>query len=147
MILGPRGEAIIKGKETLRLMAYKPTPKDVWTIGWGHTKSVIEGMKITQEQAQKFFLDDTAEAVAAVNAIGVPLSQSMFDATVSLVFNAGAGAVAWNKTIGTALRSRHYFEAWAGFALYRKQAGIDMRGLAIRRSLEMALFMEDPLPG
>jgi hypothetical protein len=32
--------AMIKKSEGLRLVAYLPTPNDVWTIGYGHTKTV-----------------------------------------------------------------------------------------------------------
>lgn len=144
--LGSRGEALIKGKEELRLLAYLPTPNDVWTIGFGHTKGVKQGDKITVKQAEQFFDEDTAGAVAAVNKLGVPLSQSMFDALVTLVFNTGSGAISATSTIGKTLRERRYFDAWAGFTLWRKQKGKDLRGLAIRRAEEMRLFMEDPLP-
>jgi lysozyme len=144
--LGRRGAALIKSREELRLTAYKPTPQDVWTIGWGSTKGVREGMFITAQEAEARFADDTAWAVATVNAIDAPLSQSMFDALVSLVFNTGAGSVSTGSTIGAALRARRYFDAWAGFALWRKQKGEDLRGLARRRAVEMALYFEDELP-
>jgi len=146
MRLGERGATLIKGKETLRLTAYLPTPDDVPTIGWGSTKGIKLGMTITAAQAEQLFTQDTADAVSAVRKIGVPLSQSMFDALVSFVFNCGAGAVAPDSTVGKALRERRYFDAWAGFSLWRKQAGKDLRGLAIRRAQEMVLFFEDQLP-
>jgi lysozyme len=148
MRIGPRGEALIKGKETLRLTAYLPTPDDIPTIGWGHTKGVRLGMTITREQAQQFFEEDTAEAVVAVRKIAaiVPLSQSMFDALVSFVFNCGEGSVEPDKLVGGALRRRDYYAAYRGMSHWTKQLGKDLRGLAIRRALEMALFFEDRLP-
>ena len=42
---------MIKKSEGLRLVAYLPTPNDVWTIGYGHTKTATEGMKITKKGA------------------------------------------------------------------------------------------------
>jgi lysozyme len=146
VILGPRGIALIRGTEELRLVAYLPTINDVWTIGWGHTKGVHMGTTSTGEQAEEWFREDVAGPVAAVNAVGVPLSQGMFDALVSLVFEAGEGAIAPDSTVGAALRRRDYFGAWRGMALWTKQAGKDLRGLASRRAEEMALFMDDPLP-
>lgn len=143
--LGPRGASLIKGTETLRLVAYKPTPDDVWTIGWGHTRGVREGMDCTVEQAEQWFAEDTAEAVAAVNKLPARLSQSMFDSLVSLAFNAGASVTPGN-TIWRELAAGDYFKAWRGISLWTKQAGKDLRGLAARRALEMSLFMEDPLP-
>ena len=147
MQLGPRGSALIKGYETLRLNAYMPTPNDRPTIGWGSTRNVKMGDTITVKQAEVRFTEDTAWAVDAVNKLGVPLSQSMFDSLVSLVFNTGAGAISASSTIGKALHERRYFDAWAGLSLWRKQAGKDLRGLALRRADEMKLFMQDPLPG
>lgn len=144
--LGPRGEALIKGIETLRLEAYRPTKNDVLTIGWGSTRDVRQGMKITIEEAQSRFVDDTADAVRVVVGLPCPLSESMADALISLVYNAGPSTVSPSSTIGAALRKRDYYAAWIGFTLWRKQAGEDLRGLARRRSLEMALFMEDPFP-
>lgn len=144
--LGPAGDALIRGTETLRLAAYLPTPQDRPTIGWGHTRGVILGMTCTPEEAEAFYRQDTAEAVAAVNALGLPLTQSMFDALVSLVFEAGAGAIGVGHAVGDALRARDWFAAWRGFCLWTKQAGKDLRGLGKRRAQEMTLFLAEPLP-
>lgn len=144
MKLGARGRDLIKAREAFRLTAYRPTPEDVWTIGWGHTEGVTAGMEITAAQADSFFEGDVAGAVAAVNATGAALTQGQFDALVSLVFNVGVEAVAPRSTIGRALRMGDRFAAWRGFALWTKQGGHDLRGLAARRAEEMALFMADP---
>lgn len=146
MRLGDRGAALIKGKEKLRLVAYKPTPDDVWTVGWGHTHGVTANTTITKDKAEEYFVEDTAWAVKAVNDLNVPLSQSAFDALVSFVFNCGEGAIGIDTTVGKALRARLYFAAWRGLALWTKQGGKDLRGLAGRRAEEMGLFMADPLP-
>lgn len=146
MQIGSRGAALIKSYETLRLVAYRPTPTDRWTIGWGHTRGVKEGQGCTREQAETWFIEDTAEAVSYVIKLGIPLSQSMFDALVSLVFNAGAEPLWPNRSIGRYLRARQWYEAWAAFAMWRNEEGVPRRGLARRRATEMALFMEDQLP-
>lgn len=150
--LGSRGEILIKASELLSLKSYKPTPNDVWTIGWGHTGSDVgPNQQITIEEAQALFIKDTAKFVALVNSLSVRLTQSMFDALVSLVFNVGASAVGPKSTIGQALILRDYYSAWAGFTLWRKQRGADgqlhnLLGLARRRAKEMSLFLEDGLP-
>lgn len=144
--LGGRGEALIKSYEKLHLVAYMPTPDDKPTIGWGHTRGVKMGMTCNIQQAQQWFMEDTAEAVVAFRRIGVPLTQSMFDALVSLVFNVGAGSVSATSTIGKALRTRPYYLAWAGFTLWRKQAKNDLLGLARRRGEEMMMYLEDGMP-
>jgi GH24 family phage-related lysozyme (muramidase) len=51
------GFSVLKSDEALRLKAYRDTEK-VWTIGWGHTAGVYEGMTITKEQAEKLLLAD-----------------------------------------------------------------------------------------
>lgn len=153
--LGPRGEELIKSYEKLRLSAYRPTPNDVWTIGYGHTKGVKPGQTITLEQAELFFTEDTADAVKAVDLLAKKmngaspdpvLTPSMVDALISLVFNVGASAVSSGSTIGSMLISGDYFKAWIGFGLWRKQASKDLLGLARRRSREMVLFLEDGIP-
>lgn len=149
MVLGRRGAALIRGKETLQLKAYLPTPNDVPTIGWGHTKDVKLGDTCTEEQAEMYFQADLAKAVRLVNVrmrqIGIPLSQSMFDALVVLTFNLEI-AILSGHTVGDAWARRDYYGMFRGFCLYTKQGANDIRGLAIRRAQEMALFMEDPLP-
>ena len=82
------GVNLIKEFEGLRLKAYIPVKGDVPTIGWGHTKGVKMGDKITIATAEKFLAQDIAPTVAAVNqAIKVPVTQNEFDACVSLAFN------------------------------------------------------------
>lgn len=177
LALGTRGVALIQRSEQLRLKAFKPTPADVWTIGWGHTKGVKDGDTCTLEQANAWFLEDVAISEQAINRLGYKLTQAMFDALVSLAYNCGVGSVAveslpgdasWNEilaidawnwlfdlnlspsaqesTVGNALAAARYYTAWRGFALWTKQAGKDLLGLARRRSEEMALFLEDGLP-
>lgn len=147
MTLGKRGEALIKQYETLKLTAYLPTPNDVSTIGWGHTRGVKMGDTCTRDQADRWFREDVRSSELAVEtSTGDTLTQSMYDALVSLVFNVGPAAVSSSSTIGKALRDSNYFAAWAGFALWRKQGKKDLLGLARRRAKEMVLFLEDGLP-
>ena len=49
MKISDKGIKLIKEFEGLRLEAYK-CPAGVWTIGYGHTKGVMEGDKITDEE-------------------------------------------------------------------------------------------------
>ena len=47
------GLELIKSFEALRLEAYLPTPDDVPTIGYGHTKGVQMGDTCTEEEAEE----------------------------------------------------------------------------------------------
>lgn len=151
MTLGKRGEALIKEYETLKLVAYLPTPNDVPTIGWGHTRGVKMGDTCTRDQADRWLLEDVGLSELVIDTVARKaskrgLTQAMYDALVSLMFNVGASAVSASSTIGKALLAGDYFAAWAGFALWRKQGRKDLLGLARRRAKEMALFLEDGLP-
>jgi lysozyme len=81
--------ALIKESEGLQLISYK-CPSGVWTVGWGHTKGVKAGMKISLLQAEKMLHEDVAEAERAVKElVTVLLTQGQFDALVDFVFNVG----------------------------------------------------------
>ena len=47
----------IKKFEGVSLSAYQDS-KGVWTIGYGHTKDVKKGDRITQYQAEQFLRED-----------------------------------------------------------------------------------------
>lgn len=145
MNLGKRGKDLIKSFEKLRLISYRPTPNDVWTIGWGHTNGVREGMTIDEATAERFLTEDVRKTEVAINDAGAKLTQSMFDAIVSLCFNVGIRAVSDHATIGRAIRSGDWIDAWRGFDLWTATSGAEL-GLARRRSREMALFLEDGWP-
>ena len=147
-----KNEQLIKEWEQLRLEAYKPTPNDVWTIGWGHTEGVFPGMKITEKVAQQYFENDTEWAVSAVNnLVKVPLSQNQFDALVSFVFNIGTPSFK-KSTLLRKLNAGNYEVAAAEFPRWNKQKGKVLKGLVRRRAHEMELFMspmassEEPKP-
>ncbi|WP_375458900.1 lysozyme [uncultured Enterovirga sp.] len=85
------GLAAIQSREGVRLTAYRDSV-GVWTIGWGHTKGVKQGQKITREQAEAFLREDIdTHAAPAFAAVKVPISQNEADALASIVFNIGVG--------------------------------------------------------
>lgn len=132
---------IIKKHEGLRLEAYLPTPNDVWTIGYGHTHTTKQGMKITEDQAEKLLYLDIAWAEEAVKGlVKVPLTQNQFDALVSFVFNVGAGAFA-KSTLLRFLNTGDYTNAAAQFLRWNKQKGRILNGLTKRREEERRLFL------
>lgn len=140
MVLGESGSALIKSYEKLRLNAYLPTPDDVWTIGWGHTKGVNEGDVCTEEQAQEWFREDTQWAVDCINDnVREPMTQNEFDALVSLVFNIGCPAFR-ASTLLKYLNLGNFEAAIAEFRKWNKQAGRELAGLTNRREKEAELF-------
>ena len=132
---------IIKKSEGLRLEAYLPTPNDIPTIGYGHTKGVRMGQRISLAQAEQFLLEDVDWAEDAVNSlVKVKLSQNQFDALVSFVFNIGAGAFS-KSTLLKYLNAGDYGGAANQLLRWNKQAGKELKGLTKRRQEERALFL------
>lgn len=138
----------IKKHEGLRLTAYMPTANDVWTIGYGHTKTAKKGMVITEKEAEVLLKQDLQWAVEAVRkAVGeVQVTQNMFDAMVSLCFNIGAAGFTTSSVVRF-LKKGDYYGAADSFRLWNKQrnkkTGVleELRGLTIRREAERELFL------
>lgn len=129
----------LKSYEKFRPTAYKPIQSDKWTAGWGHTAGVTQATVCTQALAQQWLEDDVADAVADVlRLVTVPLSQSQFDALVSLRFNAGVAPLL--KTLGGLLNAGNYAGAAAQFPRWDWSAGVEIPGLEARRNAEMAHF-------
>ena len=140
MKLGPQGAALIKSFETCKLRAYKPTPNDVWTCGWGSTKGVTQDTVWTQEEADARFLNDVEWVEACINQnVKVPLTQQEFDALCSLVLKIGCGAFR-GSTMLRLLNDSSYDAAELEFRRWDKQAGQVLAGLTRRRADEARLF-------
>ncbi|SEH35272.1 lysozyme [Methylobacterium sp. 275MFSha3.1] len=94
MDLSPLGRAALAAREGCRLRAYRDSV-GVWTIGRGHTSAagppaVIDGMTLTQAEADALFAADLLPYVASVRAaLAKPVPQPFFDACCSLCFNIG----------------------------------------------------------
>lgn len=89
MTYSKQGIQLTEGFEGCKLVAYQDQV-GVWTIGYGHTRGVTEGMTCTQEQAEQWLLEDIQIAVANVNThVNVEVTQGEFDALVDFAFNCG----------------------------------------------------------
>lgn len=139
--IGPKGFALIKSFEGLRLQAY-PDPAtggEPWTIGYGHTSGVKRGDVITEAVADAFLLTDLARFEKSVNRLFPTTTQNQFDALVSLCFNVGEGNLE-----GSTIRKKHNAGDYAGargeFARWNKAAGKEMAGLTRRRAAEALLY-------
>lgn len=142
MKLGPEGAALIKEYEQCRLSAYMPTPDDVPTIGYGHTRGVAMGDTCTQDEADAWFIEDVAWAEDCVNrAVTSGLSQTEFDALVSLCFNIGCKAFTGSTLVRKLNESPADFDAASKeFSRWNKQGGKVLNGLTRRRASEAELF-------
>ena len=87
------GLKLVQKFEGLKLEAYL-CPAGVWTIGYGHTKGVKKGSKITAAEANKLLAQDLAQCGELVQKhVRVPLHDNQFAALSSFVFNAGIGSL------------------------------------------------------
>ena len=134
------GIALIKKFEGCELKAYQCSA-GVWTIGYGHTKDVVEGMEITQEEAEQMLVDELHEYESYINKyVTVALSQNQFDALVSWVYNLGPV----NLTASTMLKvlnSGEYEDVPAQMKRWNKAGGKVLEGLIRRREAEACLFI------
>ena len=130
---------LIKHFEGCYLTAYL-CPANVWTIGYGHTKTAKQGMVITQEEADRLLEQDVAWVKAAViGAVKVPLTANQTSALYSFVFNVGAGAFR-SSTLLRKLNAGDYTGAQGQFRRWNKAGGKVLRGLTRRRAAEAKLF-------
>ena len=134
-----RGINLIKQFEGVRLTAYK-CPAGVYTIGYGHTRGVKRGTKITEEEASAYLTADLLNSEKAVERYDSVYhwNQNEFDALVSFTFNCGAA------NLRSLLRNgrRNRSQIAATLPLYRKAGGKVLKGLERRRAAEKALFLE-----
>jgi lysozyme len=127
-------------------------PKDIWTIGYGHTAGVnAHTPHITEAQGKALLLKDVNETYAppverAANRAGVTLNQNQFDALVSAVYNLGPGILEAGRTMGNALRSGNKLAIANAFLVYNMPGSIFEKGLTRRRQAERALFLRPVKP-
>ena len=137
---GVKDVELIKESEGLRLKAYLPTPNDVWTIGYGHTKTAEKGMSITKAGAEALLLHDLAWVETAIDTyVQVPLNQNQYDAIASFIYNVGATAFR-KSTMLKLLNAGDYEGAANQFPRWNKQKGKVLNGLTKRRQEEKTLF-------
>ena len=134
------GLALIKKFEGCELEAYQCSA-GVWTIGYGHTKDVVEGMTITQEEAEQMLVDELHEYESYIDKyVTVALSQNQFDALVSWVYNLGPANLS-ASTMLKVLNSGEYEDVPAQMKRWNKAGGKVLEGLIRRREAEACLFV------
>lgn len=136
--------AFIKAAESLRLTAYLDKNKNgVWTIGWGSTHDVREGLVITLEQAEVRLIDDfTTRAVRPVSRLlKVVLKDNQMAALYSLVFNIGEGHFAASTLLKKLNDNVSIEECSEEFPRWKYDDGVEEAGLVARREKEKELFL------
>lgn len=124
-----------------RCMAYR-CPAGVWTIGWGCTEGVREGMVWTVEEAEAGLRRELAKFEAGVlRAVTVEINQHQFDALVSFAYNVGLGALS-RSTLLKRVNAGAHDKVAGELAKWNKGGGRVLPGLVARRTREAALYMK-----
>ena len=137
--ISQEGIALIKKFEGCELTAYQCSA-GVWTIGYGHTKGIEEGMEITQQEAEDMLVEELHEYENYINDnVTAPLSQNQFDAMVSWVYNLGPANLK-ASTLLKVLNAGDYDGVPAQIKRWNKAGGQTLDGLIRRREAEALLF-------
>ena len=140
MKTGIQGLELIKSFEGLELNAYK-CAAGVWTIGYGHTKDVQEGMVISAETANDMLMEELVEYENYVNTlVTVPLNQNQFDALVSWVYNLGSSNFQASTLLKVINAGGQMLAVPAQIMRWNKAGGKVLEGLTRRRQAEADLF-------
>ena len=139
MKISQEGIDLIKHFEGSELESYRCSA-NVLTIGYGTTKNVVEGMKISQHQAEELLMKDLEEFEEYVeDLIDVPLEQNQFDALVAWTYNLGPTNLK-TSTLRKVLNKGAYDDVAEQIKRWNKANGKVLKGLVRRRNAEAELF-------
>lgn len=153
MKASPNCAAVVKHFESCVLKAY-PDPKTggaLWTVGWGATGIGIgPGTVWTQTEADARLAHDIeACEIDANHAIRIQVTQGLFDAFVSILFNVGHGSpmkdgivrlrTGYPSTLLGKINAGDFTAARAQFAKWISPGSNVEHGLRRRRAAEQAL--------
>ena len=131
--------------EGLQLTAYRDAA-GIPTIGYGHTKGVRMGDRISEDWARRLLRQDVAEVERQVKAMRVAWTVGQLDALVSFAFNVGIGRLRRSTLLrliregGTKQQIQREFKRWV------YAGGRRLRGLELRREWEARRFFECEMP-
>lgn len=139
MQLSKTGIELLKHFEGCELKAYQDSV-GVWTIGYGHTKGIYEGLEITQLEAEKMLQDELPEYEGYVTDKVVPmLQQHEYDALVCWVYNLGPTNLS-SSTLLKRLNAGEFNDVPFQMKRWDKAGGQPLLGLTRRRNAEALLF-------
>lgn len=128
-------DGCVKRFEGCMAKAYRH-PGDDWTIGYGHTEGVHQGMEATSVEILWWLASDIANAWhQASHLIDVQLTQGQCDAITDFTFNVGVGRLQ-GSTLLRFLNAREMVAAGAQFELWVHADGKRLEGLVNRRRVE-----------
>ena len=127
--------------EGLRLEAYEDAA-GVVTIGYGHTKDVEMGDKISPWWAKELLVNDIREVEEQVRALGVARTEAQLDALVSFAFNLGITRLRNSTLLRFIKEQRNMREIKREWNRWVFAGGQRLKGLERRRAWEARRFFE-----
>jgi lysozyme len=117
-------------------------PGGVWTIGYGHTKGVKKGQRITEEDASRLLVKDVEyfEQFLAKEPYEEELTQGQWDALTDFLFNLGPGNFLSSTLRKKLLRDIDDSTIPDEFRRWNKSKGKVLPGLVKRREWEAQMF-------
>lgn len=148
MTVSAAGLIGIVGYEGYSATAYKDTG-GIFTVGFGHTGSEVKAStRMTVSEAMKTLGKDvgrTEKTIQSCLGDDIKLTQSEWDAYISLAYNVGAGAVC-KSSIKRKLQAGRYQAACAAILSFDKARVngklVKNKGLANRREDEYRICMK-----
>jgi len=128
--------------EGCKLIAYKDIV-GVWTIGYGETLGIVEGMVWSQQQADRELRSRAMEFLLAVAEYAPNLRSEdarRLAACTLLAYNIGKRGFQFSSVCRHA-RAGNWQKAGESFLLWDKAGGKKVRGLTLRRASESSLFL------
>ena len=137
------GIDLIKSFEGCKLEAYL-CPAGIPTIGYGTTRGVKLGMKITEALAEKFLREDIVEFENQLDSLGLHLNSNQYAACISFIYNLGFGNFR-SSTLRAKIANDPDDPAIADqFLRWTKAGGKVLDGLVRRREAEAKLYFTEP---
>ena len=127
--------------EGLRLEAYQDAA-GVPTIGYGHTKNVRMGDRISEYWAKELLREDIEEAEWQVKELGIAKTEGQLDALVSFVFNLGIGRLKSSTLLKVIREGGSMQQVKKEFKRWVYGGGKQLPGLVKRREWEARRFFE-----
>ena len=127
--------------EGLSLEAYRDAA-GVVTIGYGHTKDVEMGDKISPWWAKELLVNDIREVEEQVRALGVARTEAQLDALVSFAFNLGIERLQGSTLLKVIRKGGSHRQIRQEFKRWVYAGGKKLRGLERRRNWEAERFFQ-----
>lgn len=151
MQISEDGKAFIKRRESVALAPHWDAIGKVWDIGYGHVlkgkeREVYEAQGFTQADADALFDVDSLYYGDHVNElVTAALSQEMFDALASFVFNVGHDNFA-GSTLLRYVNAEMHSDACVELLTWNKARGQFVPGLLNRRAMEVLIYARGEYP-